>query len=372
MKTLKIFFCIILISLLLCSCNESQRINDLTIVQGFGIDEKQGETEISLQFLNLFANSGSTEQLQGNITGVANGKSKNISDAVAAASKSISNDIFFGQNKIIIFGMDYAKSNIDSAVDYLLRSNDSRPDVIAAISKTTAKDVIKSKERGAKIPAENVYNLLKLGEKNGLGCAVTVADLLNLYNDKTSDIFLPVLKAEENAVSCEGIAIFSNSEYKKTLSEEQTFGFLFVKDKIESGVLTVESEGLGEVGLVISGSKSFKSVEINGSDMTFNIKVDTKLIINEIENGINNPISEMDLKEVQSKAESKIKKLCEDAVKACFAEKSDPFMCARYVYLKDVDVYNANKESWRDKLSDIDVKCEASSSIQRINDNSSQ
>ena len=40
-----------------------------------------------------------------------------------------------------------------------------------------------------------------MGEESGFGASVTTNELLNMYLDKTSDIYLPVVKAEKESVS---------------------------------------------------------------------------------------------------------------------------------------------------------------------------
>ncbi len=369
-KAFKIIICTLLISLVFSSCEKtSKRINDLTIVQALGIDTKESKTNISLQYLNLSENSGSTEQLQGNVTSVANGMGENISSAIFNTSKTVSKDVFFGQNKIVILGCEWAQSNVDSGIDYLLKSKDSRPDVLLAIGYPDAKEIVKSKENSAQIPAENIFSLIKLGESNGHAPSVTVADILNLYNDETSDIFFPVLKAEKDNVKCIGTAVFSLDKYAVFLNEEETMGFLAVKNKFESGILTFEAKELGKVSAEITSLSAKKSVQIKNGKPILNIKIKTDILINESEKTIKKPLSESDCKAVQKACEAKLKKLCESTVKKCFENKSDPFMSARYLCIKDSALYNSMKDNWRDNLRNIEVKAEVKSSLQRISNN---
>lgn len=370
MRNFKIAVCIVLVALLFSSCNDSQRINELTIVQGFGIDIAEDKTKIYLQYLNLFQSSGSTEELAGNITDISNGEGNSISKAILDTSKSLSNEIFFGQNKIVIFGKEYAQKNVTKGIDYLLRSDDSRPDVIVAMSETSAKDIIESKEKGAKIPAENVFNLLKLGEKKGLGSIVTVNNLINLYNDETSDIYMPILKKEEENVSCSGTAIFSKEKYAASLNEEETFGFLFVEDKIDGGVIVVKTPELGQVGLEITSSKTNKKAKIDNGNITLESNIKVSLIINEVEKGADIALNEKDIKEIENKVENQITEMCKKAVRKCFASKSDPFMTARYVYLKDKSLYNSLKPGWREKLPELNISVNVDATLKRVNDNS--
>ena len=369
-KAIKTAICILIISLTFSSCTKpSKRINDLTIVQALAADKSDNKTEVSLQYLNLYSGSGSTEQLQGNITSITKGKGDNLSDAVFNASKTVSNDIFLGQNKLIILGSDWAKANIDNSIEYFLKNSASRPDVLVAIGNPSAEAIVKSKENGAKIPAENIYSLIKLGEENGHAPDVSVADLLNLFNDETSDIFFPVLKAEKECVKCEGTAVFSNNKYALTLNEEETLGFLTVKGRFKSGIVTFEVKELETVSTQITSSSVKKSIEIKNGRPIFKIKIKNKLTADETGKTIKKPLNESDTKLIQKACEAKIKTLCEKAVKKCFENDCDPFMTARYLYLEDKALYDKLKDNWRDNLKNIDIEVSVNSQLQRISNN---
>jgi spore germination protein KC len=351
-------------------CKSSQSLSDLTIVQGIGVDLQDNKTKVSLQYLNLAKGGGSTESLTGNITTVAQGDGSNISDALSSTSKTLSKEIFFGQNKLVVFGMDYANDSLEKGMDYLLRSVDSRPDVLVAVSDDSAENILNSKERDAKVPAENIFNLLYVGEENGLGAVVTVNELLDLYSDKTSDIYLPVLKAEDDVVTCEGIAIFSDNKYKTTLNENQTFGFLFVKDKIDGGALTVKDSKLGNIGLEIINSKAKNNVEINNGKITFTCDIKLEVMLDEIEKGVTASVDEDKIKSIEKLANIRVKNMCLSAINTCLNNKSDPLLIGRYVAKADENYYNSVKQDWKNNFEDINVKINVKTDLVKVNDNS--
>ena len=366
MKALiKITACLICISLLFSSCAGTKRMDDSTIVVALGIDSEKGNTEVHMQYLNLSSGSKSSSEISENITGILSGKGNSISGAVLSASKSVYSDIFFLQNKIIVFGNDYARNDISKALKYMLNSPDSRPDVLVAISESSAADIIKSKENGAVIPADSIYKLLKLGEKNASGEAVTVCDLLNLYSDETSDIFLPVLTAQKKSVSCNKTAIFSNEKYVKTLNSPQTLGFLLAKGKIKKAQLSVRSDTLGTVSLDIINAKAKRSANTENG-IEFNIEISLTLKINEIHTPVGKPLSESDFSEIQKCCEKTVSAICKNAAEECFKAKSDPYMLARYVYIADEKLYSKLKNSWRDNLPDVKTNVKVKTKIHRI------
>ena len=336
-------------------------MNELTIVQALGIDSSESETEITVQFLNINQTSDSTDAPSSNIVSTTSGSGKSISEAVFSASKTVSDKLFTGQNKIIVFGFEYAQNQLVKGIEYLCESSSSRPDVLVALSKESAKDIIKSKENGSKIPAESICNLITLGERNGNAAAITVCDLLNLYNDETSDIYLPVLSENEGRTECASIACFSNEKFAVFLEGEKAFAFMMIKNKVESGTF---SSGNTLLNVISSDSKN--SVEIKNREINFNINIKIKMSVNEIEKDSLSPLTESDYKNIEAACESKLKALCESAVYDCFSNKSDPFMCARYLYSDEIALYDLLKDNWRENLKNIRVNAKVNAQIQRI------
>lgn len=371
LKSFKIIVCILAVALCLSGCMTHENLSDLTIVQGVGIDEDRGETKVSLQYLNLAKSGGVSEALQGNITYVASGKSVNISDAVATASKSLSKSIFFGQNKVLVFGGEYAKKHLSMGMDYLLRSVNSRPDVLVAMSEKKASEIIENKERGARIPAQNVYDLLIVGESNGLGASVTVNDLLNLYSDETSDVYMPVLSANEESVSCKGIGIFSKEQYVYTMNAFETFGFLFVNNNIKGGLITVSNENLGKVGVEIIKASVKNRADVKDGRITFCCDVKVEVVLDEVEKGVTISVDRQRIEAIEHLVSQKIETMCRSAIRVCFKHKSDPFMFGRYVSKADSKFYDSIKSNWRNTLPEIQIAVNAAAVLEKVNDNSS-
>ena len=171
-RLLKIVLVIVIIAVSLSGC--SDRLSDMSVAQGVGIDKENSGVTVSVQYLDLTKGNSTTDNLNKNITSVQSQTAANPSRALALLSGDLSTPIFFGQNKVIVFGSEYAESELDSLVQYALRTVDSRPDVLVAISSSKAQDIMKSSENKARVPAQDVYDLLKVGERSGLTCAVNV------------------------------------------------------------------------------------------------------------------------------------------------------------------------------------------------------
>lgn len=371
MKKAKLIILPALICLLLSGCG-GRSISDYTIVQGVGIDSLYDKTIVSLQYLNLATSTGATDSLGDNITTVVNGESVNISDAIFSASKALSQEIFFGQNKLIVFGSSFIRDDISLGLDYLLRSVDSRPDVIVAASTSTADSIIKSHQRKARIPSESIYNLVETGEKNGIGVRVTVNDILRLYSSETSDIYMPVLRAGKDSVSCVGIAVFSNEKYAITLDDDRSLAFLLALGRVEDASLVLHDKKLGNIGIEITSQSAKKYVTIDDSKPVFHCKIKAKIILDDVQNDTTVTVSDDSINRIEKLCEAKIKSDLLSTLKICANAKSDPLEIGKYLAIESQASYNLLKDDWHDYLDDIGFDVTADVKLTEINNSSTR
>ncbi len=370
MKKFSALIAFVLIFLSLSGCSNPINVSDLAIVQAVGIDKTKDGVQISAQYLDLAKSTGATDNMSENITSVAKGNSTSVGEAVADASLSLSSPIFFGQNKLIVISSDYAKGDIGDSLDYLLRGVDSRPDVLVAISEGKAEEIISNPERKAKIPAENLYNLLKNGEKNGVGATVTVNDILGQYADKTTDIYIPVLKSNKDYVSLVGLSVFSDNKYAATISDDDAFGFLVVNNKLETGTLAIRDDELGEIGINVSKCKCKNRIAVDNGTIYFKSNVKVKFVLNDVQKGVTSKISPSDSERLERLLSNRLKAMCISAVKTCLDKKSDPFMIGKYLARENMGLYSKVKDDWKNYLPGITYTADVESEMELISDNS--
>lgn len=367
MKYLKILLPLLMV-LLLTNCAANPSLSELTIVESIGIDYEKSDTSVSLQYLNLAKGSGTTDALTGGITSVASGSGYGISNALSSTSTALSQQIFFGQNKAIVFGSNYTKNGIDNSFDYLLRSVDSRPDVLVAVSSDSAKKVIESKENDARIPAESLYELITNGEKHAYSVVTCVDDVLNLYSDKTSDIYMPQIMPEKNACKCDGIAIFSGNKYASTLKGTDCLGFLILKNKVSNGYFNIYDSELGNVRLEIISSKAKNSIKYSNKKYLFTSEIKLDLMLDEVEKGTTVAIDKNKIKAIENLANKRISSICRSTISSCIDSKSDPLMLGKYLAKYDSKQYEMVKDDWKNELDKIQCKINVSTNLEKVND----
>lgn len=370
MKVFKTVVLVMLVCLTFTGCNSQNNLRDLSIVEGMGIDYTDGETEVTVQTLNLVKEGSGSEALSQNVTINTSDSGNNISDALTNISKGISKKLFFGQNRIIVFGKDFATNHLYENLDYLLRSSDSRADILLCVADDTAKSVIDSKENNALVPAESIASLLITGEKRGFSARVTTNELLNLYADKTSDMYLPVVKCEKDNIAVLGIAIYDNDKLVSILGDDDMKGLLFLKDKIKSGLVMVETTNLGKTTVEITKSYSKSKVKYENGKITLYETIKANVTLNEAEKGIIEPVTDDDINEIKKLTEKEIEKSCTSAFNECVKHKSDCLRLGENLAMRDPRAYAVLSENWDDNLKDAQIKIDVDCSISKINEHS--
>lgn len=371
LKSFKVIACVVLIAAMLSGCMNTVHLKDLLIVEGMGIETKDDKINVIIQTLKLGAAS-STEPPEGNRTYNTEEDGDTIVDAVSNLTQSVSKKLFFGQNKIIVFSREIAEANFKENLDYFLRSPDSRIDVAVCIADKSSKDIIESKENDAGVPCENMVYLLKNGQDAGVSAYVSVSELLNMASDKTSDIYLPILKKEKekNNVETNGIGLFSNDRLVDVTNDDETMGFLMLSGKIKECMIEFNDEQIGRVGVRISSPKIKKRIDIVDGNINFIVDIDCQIMIDEIEKGIITKLTEQNLESICSKAGGEIKRLCTDGFNACRENNSDALRIGEYLAKDSPESYNKVADEWDTYFKTVNMYISANAHMKKITDNS--
>lgn len=356
--------------LLFSGCMNTTHLKDMVIVEGLAIDKTEEEISITIQTLNIGLTNGS-QTPDGNMTTNTKRQGKTIQNAITNMSKAMSKRIFFGQNKLIIIGKEVAENQFSKQLDFLLRSSDSRADIAICMTDKKAEDIIKSKENDTAIPCENMLYLIDNNEDAGLSQMIIVNDLLNLYKDKTSDIYLPVLtrKDEKSSVSTAGIALFSGDKLVHITDESETQGFVLMNGKTVDVLISFKDKKLGQVGVRLSDVKCRKAARLIDGRVVFTAKLDADMLINEVENGIEVVLDENGHNKIRLLAENKVKELMEKAFNACLENNSDALRVGEQLACDDADAYKMLSDEWDKSFSSVRFEPDVSLSVLKISDN---
>ncbi len=370
MRSFKIIICLVLICSLFSGCMNQTNLKNLIVIEGIGIDNTEDGVQLTVQSLNPGKSTG-TEKPEGNMTINTIEQGKTIVEAISNLNKAMSKELFFGHNKVIVFSREVCETDLNNKLDYFLRSSDARADVAVCMADGDAKKVLENTEDDSHVPVENLVYLISNGQKMGTSIFITTNDLLNTYSDKTTDMYIPVVKerADENNVELSGIAIFNDDKLSYILDNDETLGFMFITGKIRNCYLEFVDDDLGNVGVEVIPSKVKKSIEIVDGNVVFKVKVDGHLMINEVEKGVANVLKEDCLKKICEKTEEKIAYLCNRAFDACQKYDSDAIRVGEFLAKDSPKSYELLSDDWDKYFKTVTISVDSKMKLKKISDN---
>lgn len=370
-KCIKIFLSLFLCFLLFTGCTENRHLKDLFIVEGLGIDYYDNNLSVTLQGLKVNM-SNASDTPQGNMVVNTSASGTTVSAAINNITKAVSKRAFFGHNKIIVLSKELAQSDMKNYIDYFLRSEDARADVAICVSKENAKFILESKENDANVPSENILFLINKNEKTGQSILVNENEFLMLYEDKYSDVYLPVIerKDDESTVKSAGIALFSDNRLEYITNDIETKGFVILNNKANDVLIQISDEKFGKIDVKLSNIKCKKSASIAENKAYFNVEINADIILGEIEKGTQNKLSKKDYKRLCTLVEKACNEMISKTYNACINAKSNALRIGKYI-ARDCPEY------YKNHLSDINggfqkVKLNVNSyiNLEKISDNS--
>ena len=370
-KCIKIFLSLFLCLLLFTGCTGNRHLKDLLIVEGLGIDYKGEEITVTLQSLKINM-SNASDTPQGNMTFNTSSNGKTVSSAINNLTKSVSKRAFFGHNKIIVLSKELAQNDIENYIDYFLRSEDARADVAICVSKKNADFILESKENDANVPSENILYLINNNEKTGQSILVNENELLMLYQDKKSYIYLPVVEIidEKSTVKAAGIALFSKNQLTYITDDIETKGFVILKNKANDVLLQIEDEKLGKTDVKLSNLKCKKSASTDGKNIFFNVQISGDMILGEIEKGTQNKLSKDDYTRLCTLAEKACSKTVSKAFNACVNAKSDALRVGKYIARDCPTYYEDYSKDFDKNFQNVKLNVASDIKLEKISDNS--
>lgn len=370
-KCIKIFFSLFLCFLLFTGCTGSRHLKDLFIVEGLGIDYYDNNLSVTLQGLKVNVSNASDTPL-GNMVVNTSASGTTVSNAINNIAKAVSKRAFFGHNKIIVLSKEFAQNDIKNYIDYFLRSEDSRADVAICVSNEKAKFILESKENDANVPSENILFLINNNEETGQSILVNENEFLMLYEDKYSDIYLPVIerKDDESTVKSAGIALFSDNRLAYITNDIETKGFVILNNKAKDVLIQISDEKFGKIDVKLSNIKCKKSASIVENKAYFNVEINADIILGEIEKGTQNKLSKKDNKRLCALVEKACNEMISETYNACIYAKSNALRIGKFIARDCPEYYEKHLSDSNGGFQEAELNVNSYINLEKISDNS--
>ena len=250
---------LLLILVFICTgCYNYKELNDLGIVSAMGIS-KDGEVyNLDIQLLNVLDSEKSG--LNKSPITVISGQGKTIFEAIRSMNKKTSKVFFLADVDYVFLDKSVLNDSIDEIMDFLVRDTKlSLNFLIITSTQNSSLDILSSISHFDTNSANNLYNAIINSEKRYGGInSLHVRELVSNYYSKGKDTIFPNVyikdtnnssendsledSKSESYVEVKNMVFFKDNEVIE-LTDEETKGVNFLRNKIKNASLTIECDG---------------------------------------------------------------------------------------------------------------------------------
>ncbi|TQR19006.1 Ger(x)C family spore germination protein [Psychrobacillus vulpis] len=292
MKKKILFLLFLCLPLFLSGCWSKRELNELAITVAIGIDKVDDQYEVSVQIVDPGEVSARNPSANRTSVNVYHAKGKSIFEAIRRMTTVTPRKLYFAHIQILILGEDLAKEGISDALELFVRDHEIRNDFYIIVSEeTTAKEILEIITPLEKIPANKMFNSLDVSESTwATTSTVQLDELANQLSKKEKNTILsaitikgdPKQGIEQSNVQkidapaklqYSGLAVFKQDKLVGSLSEDESKGYNFLKNKVKSTVEIISCPNGGQLTTELFSAKTKVKGKIKNGSPSIDVSV---------------------------------------------------------------------------------------------------
>jgi len=363
----KAFLLFLITIVLFSSCKAQKELHERLLVEGIGIDFEDSKFKVTLQFFDAdFTTKEDEDEIQ---TVQVSGDS--ILDCLNKINLIKGEKLLYSHNFILLLGEEAVKNDINNITDFFTRHYEIRPDVPTFVIKNSkASEAMKIKINNEPIKPTEIADIGKSDFLNAKEIGSNILNLVKNIQNETSDPKLIALNLEKtennNTLKSDGLAVFSENKLAGYLDLEESAGFLVTRNILKNYTQVIEIPEIGKVSYNINSSDRKINVNIKNNLPEFNIFIDIKFSIYEIDNknsAINKDFFNILEENLNKKLKENVIKTIDKTVKNY---QSDIFNFGQVLSKNNNDYYKKIKFNWKNILQNSEFNVRINSKIGRV------
>ncbi|MCO1603277.1 Ger(x)C family spore germination protein [Desulfosporosinus nitroreducens] len=370
---------IIILTLGTTGCWNRRELPALGIVMGVGIDKAEGtdKLEITTQIIKTSELKSSTPEEGGAGSSSSGGGAywnvKNSGESMFSTIRGFthrtSRKLYFPHNQIIIFGQSLAKQGIQEYLDFLLRDQETRLEVLMLVAEDKSSDILSVKSHLEKIPSVGVSDLMDSQAANSQTIVIRLNQFVTRIMSPTTAPIAPIIsikgKADNKELEVSGTAVFKRDKLIGQMNKEETRGLLWVINEVKSGIIDIECpDQEGTVSLEIINAKSKITSEIinNKPYIKIDVKEEGNIGDQSCTASLVSPDAVAALEEKKNEA---IKDEIESALSKAKKLNADVFGFGEVIHKKHPKEWEEMKDDWDKIFPDLEVEILVKAKLRR-------
>ena len=380
----KIIILTILINIIFLSgCSDARELTDLELITAIGLEKAKDGYKVSIQLLNNSELGG--EKTRGStVVSVYSIEAKTTFEGLRKITNQSSRKLYASSMDILVIDEQLAKDGIMDILDFFMRDNEFNNNVLIILSRDVKAEEILSiktpmernpmvKIRNSVVNNQNVYgslvlysleDLLKILLEPGVSPVISAFTIEGDKEAMSERKNIETIKTKA-ILTGRNVGVFADDKLVGYLSETETIGYNFIKNRIKSTVLSVEYNGK-RIVLEVMNSKAKIKIKKNENQIDAEVKIDIK-------GGISEVLAEIDfddkneIKKLISLFEEEITRIVNSTITVSQTKyKSDILGIGNLVYKKYPKYYQQFENNWNDEYPKVDIKTNISIDIVSI------
>ncbi|QYK65641.1 Ger(x)C family spore germination protein [Paenibacillus sp. S02] len=387
-QTIHLLFVWGLIGLILGGCWDRKELNELGIAIGIGVDMKGDQYQVTAQVVIPSAVASKSSPSAGSPVVTYEATAPTIQEAIQKMTDTSPRSIYLSHIRMLILGEEYARKGISDVIEALMREPSTRSDFYIAIAKNNkASTILKIPTSLEKLPANKMFASLDTLTKTWAPATkVTMDQLLSDLTNPDIQSTLPALEAvgdieasiekgEDDTKSISpgtilrfsGIGVFQKDRLLGWISEQDSKGFNYIRNKVDSTTGHADCQGGGNIALLTLSSDTKNKVMIRDGEPVILISVTNNSTVREVNCQHMKLDSMDDIKEIEAASNEKIVEIMKHSVETVRHQyKSDIFGFGQLIHQSKPKLWKRMKEEKENPFMDLQIEYKAETKIKKI------
>lgn len=359
---------LIFLTFICTGCYNYKELNELGIVSAMGISKDGDLYNLDIQLLNVLDSEKSG--LNKSPITVISGQGETIFEAARSMNRKTSKVFFLADVDYVFLDQSVLNDGLDEIMDFLIRDTRlSLNFLVVTSTENKSLDILSSISHFDTNSANNLYDAVMNSETRYGGInSLHVRELINNYYAKGKYTIFPNVyikdtrKSSENDsledsksesyVEVKNMVFFKDKEAIE-LTDEETKGVNFLRNKIKNATLTIECDG-GYFTIETLESKMKLKSKLNIDQLNVKGNVGAEIVYYGCKDNLDNADV---LKSISKKAEKEVESYITKAFNKSKKYNYDFLGLGNYIYKNNYKYFDFENKDWnKDGLNKLNLK----------------
>lgn len=359
---------LIFLTFICTGCYNYKELNELGIVSAMGISKDGDLYNLDIQLLNVLDSEKSG--LNKSPITVISGQGETIFEAARSMNRKTSKVFFLADVDYVFLDQSVLNDGLDEIMDFLIRDTRlSLNFLVVTSTENKSLDILSSISHFDTNSANNLYDAIMNSETRYGGInSLHVRELINNYYAKGKYTLFPNVYIKDTSKSSENDSledsksesyvevknmVFFKDKEAIELTDEETKGVNFLRNKIKNATLTIECDG-GYFTIETLESKMKLKSKLNIDQLNVKGNVGAEIVYYGCKDNLDNADV---LKSISKKAEKEVESYITKAFNKSKKYNYDFLGLGNYIYKNNYKYFDFENKDWnKDGLNKLNLK----------------